>query len=151
MNSLVFDIGSDGIADQTIDWVNDVDIRMMLLKGAGQPLKTNATVAAVLAEANVDESDATAYSRQTLANKAVVSATNKTLFDADNVAFTDIGGTTDNDLTGILIYKGTTSSGDDATNVPIAVIGATQTTNGGTVTATKDATNRWFFLNNTGA
>jgi hypothetical protein len=150
MASLIFDIASDGIAKQTIDWDGGADLRVLLIKGAGTPIKGNATVLAALAEANVDECDATDYVRKTLANPTVSTTGNKTLFDADNPVWTTLGGASNNTITGALIYKGTTASGDDGTNIPICYLDTNDlATNGGQVTLTKDATNKWFYLNNT--
>ena len=151
MASFVFDVGSDGVAKGTIDWVNDTDIRMLLLTGAGTPVKGNATVLAALAEANVDESTATNYSRAAMANKSISTTGNKTLFDADNPVFSSLGGASNDTITGWIIYKGTAASGDDGSNIPISYTDLTTdlTTNGGDVTATKDATNKWLYLDNT--
>lgn len=146
MASIIFDAASDGIAETTIDWLNDT-IRVLLIKGGGQPLKSNATVTAVLAETNVDEVDATNYVRKTLASKAVTTTGNKTLFDADNPVWTSLGGASNNTITGALIYKFDT---DDDGSIPIAFLDVDDLpTNGGDVTLTKDATNKWFYLDNT--
>jgi len=150
MPSFVFDIASDGIAKQTIDWDGGVDLRCLLIKGAGTPVKGNATVLDALADASVDECDATDYVRKTFASPTVSTSGNKTLFDADNPVWATLGGASNNTITGALIYKGTTNPGDDGTNIPIAYIDTNDlVTNGGQVTLSKDATNKWFFLDNT--
>lgn len=149
MDSLVFNVASDSIAKQTLDWDGATTIRVMLLKGAGQPLRSNTTIAEILAEVNVDEVDATDYVRKTLANPVITTTGNKTLFDGDNVVWATLGGVSNNDITGALFYIGTIDSADDNTNIPIALIGVTRTTNGGQITLTKDATNKWFYLDNT--
>ncbi len=149
MSSLIFDIASDGIAKQTIDFVND-SIFVLLIKGAGTPIKSNATVLAALAEASVDECDATSYVRKTLAGNAITTTGNKTLFDATNPVWAALGGASNNTITGALIYKGTILSSDDGTNIPLCYIDTNDlTTNGGQVTLTKDATNKFFYLDNT--
>ena len=145
MSSLIFDIASDGIAKQTIDWLNDT-IQVLLLTGNGLPVKSNATVAAVLGEANVDECVATAYTRKTLANKAITTAGNQTLFDADNPVWATLGGASNETITGALIYKFVS---DDSDSIPIMYADlADIPTNGGQVTLTKDATTKFFYLDN---
>jgi len=153
MASMIFDVASDGIAKGSIDWEGDTDIRVMLLSGNGVPDKANATVSAVLGESDVSELSATNYARQTMANKSITTTGGKTLFDADNVDFTDIGGASNDEATGALIYKGTTDPQDDSTNIPIAYIAFTtpRTTNGGTLTFTKHSTDKFFYLDNTGS
>jgi hypothetical protein len=150
MASLVTNQASERIADNRIDWESDVDIRIMLLAGSGTAIKGNATVAAVLAEANLAELVATNYERKTLGTLAVTQSGDKTLFDSASPTWSSLGGATNDTISGWLIYKGTASSGDDATNVPIAWIEATSdlTTNGGDVTVNPDTTNKWFYLNN---
>ncbi len=146
MASLIFDAASDGIAKGTIDWLADT-INVALLIGAGTPIKGNATVTAALAEASVDETVATAYVRKTLAGKAITTTGNKTLFDATNPVWATLGGATNETITGALIFKQVTNDGD---SIPICYLDTNDlATNGGQVTLTKDATNKWFFLNNT--
>lgn len=146
MPSFCFNTLGDGIAKGTIVWTSDT-IHCILLKGNGTPLKTNATVGDALGEANVDECDATNYVRKTLANKAVTTTGNKTLFDADNPVWTALGGASNNTITGVLIFKFVTN---DAASIPLAYIDvADLVTNGGQVTYTKDATNKMFYLDNT--
>lgn len=148
MASLVFNVASQGIAEQTLDWEGATTLRAILLTGAGTPVKTNATVTAALAEVNVDECSATNYSRQTLANAVITQSGNKTLFDADNPVWTTLGGASNQTITGALIYIGTALSADDGTNIPIVyhVFSSSLTTNGGNVTWTKDSTNKFFYL-----
>jgi hypothetical protein len=149
MASVIFDVASDGIAKQTLDWDGATTVRVILIKGGGQPLRTNATVLAALAEASVDEADATNYVRKTLANPVVTTTGGKTLFDGDNPVWTALGGASNNTISGALFYIGTNLAANDSTNLPIAYIDtADLTTNGGDVTLTKDATNKWFYLNN---
>lgn len=150
MPSLVFNIASDGIAKQTIDWVGD-DIRMMLLDGAGTPVKGNATVAAALSESDVSEILATGYSRQTLATKSILTTGDQTKYISDNVDFGALGNGTNSTISGILIYKGTLDDSDDATNIPLAYILVTNPilTNSGNITAVKGVSGAWFLLDNT--
>jgi hypothetical protein len=150
--STVFNIASLGIAEGTIDWENDTTLRLMLLAGVGAPARTCQTVAAVLATADVDELSATGYERKTLGSKAVTQSTDKTLFDSADVEYAALGGASNGTITGWLIYKGTLSSGDDATNIPIAYVEAASdlTTNGSPVAIKPNATDKWFYLNNPG-
>ena len=146
MPSLVFDQASDGIAKGTIDFVVD-DIRFLLLQGAGTPIKANATITAVLAEASVSECDATDYVRIAAATKSITTTGNKTLFDADNPVWVTLGGVANNTVTGAILYK---HVGADGVNIPLCYIDTNDLpTNGGQVTFTKDATNKWFYLDNT--
>jgi len=148
--STVFNQASERIAKGTLDWINDADIRFLLLAGAGAPARSCATVAAVLATDDVDELSATGYERKTLGSKAVRQSTDKTLFDSGDVEYAALGGASNDTITGWLIYKGTTSSGDDATNIPIAYVAAAAslTTNGSPVTIKPNGTDKWFYLNN---
>ena len=150
MSSTVMNQASERIAKQTIDWIDDTDIRLLLLAGVGAPAKSCANLTAVLATADVDELSATGYERKTLGSKAVSQSSDKTLFDSADVAYTALGGASNDTITGWLIYKGTTSSGDDATNIPIAYVAAASslTTNGSPVTIKPHADNKWFYLNN---
>jgi hypothetical protein len=149
MVSLVFNVASLGIADRSIDWASD-NIRFALLAGSGDALKADATVAAVLANANLAEVVATNYERKTLGTKAIAQSGDKTRFGSADVEYTALGGAANDTISGWLIYKGTTDSADDATNIPIAVIAASSplTTNGGDVTVKPDTTDLWFFLDN---
>jgi hypothetical protein len=151
--STVFNIASLGIAEGTIDWENDTTLRLLLLAGVGAPARSAATVAAVLATENVDELDCTDYTRKTLGTLAVTQSTDKTLFDSADVEHAALGGASNDTITGWLIYKGTLSSGDDSTNIPIAYVAAASplTTNGSPVTIKPHADNKWFYLNNPGA
>lgn len=150
MASLVTNVASSGIAHGTIDWEADIDISIMLLAGAGTAIKGNATVAAVLAEANLAEAVATNYVRKALATLAVTQSGDKTLFDSASPVWAALGGAANDTISGWLIYKGTLDPADDATNIPIAWIEATAdlTTNGGDVTVNPDTTDKWFYLNN---
>lgn len=150
MQSMVFNIASEQIGNNSIDWINDTDIRFLLLAGAGEAAKANATVAAVLANSNVAEVDATNYERKTLGTKAVSQSADKTRFGSADATYLELGGANNDEITGWLIYKGTTDPADDATNIPIAVIAAATplTTNGGDVTVKPDTTDLWFFLDN---
>lgn len=147
MAGFVFTTGSTGIGDASIVWESASDIRVMLLKGSGRPVIGNATIAAVLAETDVDECNATSYARQTLASCVDTVSGTKTLYDSSNATFSSLGGTTDNSLTGAVIYKGTTSSGDDSTNVPIAYIqfATPWDTDGDDLLLAKHTTNKWFY------
>lgn len=146
MASLVFDAASDGIAKLNIDWILN-DIRVLLLQGAGTPLKANATVGAVLAEASISECNATDYVRKALAGMSITTTGNKTLFDATNPVWTTLGGATNNTITWAVIYDHVF---DDTDSIPLCAIDTNElTTNGGQVTLTKDATNKFFYLNNT--
>jgi hypothetical protein len=150
--SLIFDIASDRIPKDTIDWINDADIRMLLTSGAGVPIKANATVLAALAESNVDEIAAvTGYSRETMTAKAITTTASKTMFDGDDVEFGALGGASNATITGAIIYKGTLLAADDATNIPIMYVrfDTSLLTNGGTVTISKNTVNKWFYLDNT--
>jgi hypothetical protein len=150
MASLVFNVASERIADNRIDWENDTDIHIMLLAGSGTALKSNATVTAVLAEANLAEVVATDYVRKALASLAVTQSGDKTLFDSASPTWTALGGGTNDTISGWLIYKGVIGSAGDGDSIPIAWIEATSdlTTNGGDVTVNPDSTNKWFYLNN---
>jgi len=146
MPSFIFDAASDGIAKGTIDWIND-SIRVVLLVGAGTPIKANATVTAALAETNVDECSATGYVRKILAGNAITTTGNKTLFDATSPVWTTLGGASNETVTGALIIKHVTNDGD---SIPLVYIDSNNLlTNGGQVTLTKDATNKFFYLDNT--
>jgi len=146
MASFIFDAASDGIAKGSIDWINDT-IKVILLKGAGVPIKANATVTAALAEASVDECTATDYVRKTLAGNAISTAGNKTLFDATSPVWSTLGGASNETVTGALVMK---FVADDTDSIPLAYIDSNDLlTNGGQVTLTKDATNKFFYLDNT--
>lgn len=146
MASFIFDAASDGIAQQTINWETDT-IKVILLTGAGVPIKANATVTAALAEASVDECVATDYVRKTLAGNVITTTGNKTLFDATSPVWTTLGGASNETVTGALIFKFVT---DDTASIPLAYIDSNNLlTNGGQVTLTKDATNKFFYLDNT--
>lgn len=146
MASFWFDAAVDGVAKGTIVWASDT-IRVLLLTGAGTPVKSNATVTAALAEASVAECAATSYVRKTLASNAVTTTGNKTLFDATSPVWTTLGGASNETITGALIYKFVT---DDSASIPICYIDTNNlTTNGGQVTLTKDATNKFCYIDNT--
>ena len=146
MASLWFDAALDGIGEATIDWNSDT-IKCLLTIGAGTPVKSNATVTAALAEASVDECAATAYVRKTLASCVVTTSGNKTLFDGDSPVWTTLGGASNDTITGALIFKFIT---DDSASIPICYIDTNNlTTNGGQVTLTKDATNKFCYFDNT--
>lgn len=146
MASLWFDAALDGIGEATIDWNSDT-IKVLLLTGAGTPIKANATVTAVLSEASVAECVATDYVRKTLAGAVVTTTGNKTLFDATSPVWTTLGGAANETVTGALVFKFVT---DDAGSIPICYIDTNNlTTNGGQVTLTKDATNKFCYFDNT--
>jgi hypothetical protein len=150
MTSMMINAIMAQLAAAGINWATATDIRALLMVGAGNTVKTDATVTAALANANVDECAATNYVRKTLSGKAATDSGNKVLLDADNLVWTALGGAVNETITGVLIYKGTLLSADDGTNVPLIslALASSLTTNGGDVTITKDATNKWGYLNN---
>jgi hypothetical protein len=92
------------------------NVRMMLLRGAGTPLRSNNTIANVLAEASLDECNATGYARKSVTNPVIDTSGTLTRVKGDAVDFEEIGNGTNNDITHAVIYIGTLDSADDATN-----------------------------------
>lgn len=117
------------------------DIRVALLSG-GTTADTEKDKVTIDGFTTLDELSATSYARVALANEAVSTdgGSNRGEFDADNVAFGAIGGASNDEIVGFLIFRFITNDSD---SIPIAFIDNPSelpfTTNGGTVTIQWDA------------
>jgi len=110
----VYNSGMEGVADQTIDWVNDT-INCVLLEASPSFDATDATMTAVIASGNT-ECTASGYSRTALAaTKSVALNGNTVEFKCGNTTFSSLGaGST---IYAAVIVKYVDGSGSD---IPIS-------------------------------
>ena len=130
MASKMFTVGKTGVANGSIDLVND-DIRVALLASNTTADTEDSGINTISNFTTLDEADGANYVRKALANKAVNrdDANARAEFDADNVTWTALGAGT-RPSQGALIYKHVTN---DTDSIPIwwVEFASAETHNGG--------------------
>lgn len=127
-----YNVGKQKFAQGEIDWVDDTDIRLMLVS-AVTPNVDHTTVDAVTG-AGATEAAGTGYARIGASGRILTfdDADDEYHLDADDATWENIDAGT---VGGVIVYKGTLDPGDDGTNYPVAYISFSPvTTNGGDLT-----------------
>jgi len=133
MGNAAFNIAMGGIGGEgTIIDLDGDDIRMLLLKVAPTfPGDLDVDNITDLLAGSADEADATNYVRKALALTTVTDDTDNRgeVTSGGTTTWTALGGASNNDIVGAVVYKHVTNDGD---SIPIAYIELTDTpTNGG--------------------
>lgn len=113
MSSTVFNEFKRANAAGEID-LNGDDIRAILVMTNTTADTENDAIVYVDDLTTLDESDATGYARQALANEAVNKddANDRAEFDADDISFAGLSGDATRDYQGVVLYKHVTNDTD---------------------------------------
>lgn len=113
MASVVYNAFKKRVSDGTIDLdTNTIKIALLMTNTTADTDNDAKVFVADLT--TLDECDASGYARVTLANKAVNTddANDRAEFDADDAAFSGLGGNATRNFQGVLVFKFVTNDAD---------------------------------------